>query len=266
MKKCILILFAFIGMNAVYGEGVRPVIEETKATSAKLSPLNMGFVRVNADGVNIRKSPNVKAPRLGYFYCSECEDTDYENPQLWEDDPEGQKPFTPFHPEKGTIYPYPKNKTTVDGWQPLVDGQYISAKFVDEIPHEPFSVNSFIDESDIRMIKQGKYAGLCIYMTEDGMDEGFLHFGKIDDAGIIQFYGICGVPHHNSNIKGFQWIDDGFYYGSDYEKPYDWGYGPLDLSKLTTKDLDLLMSKVRPIEYFKMILVGFPDGKQFFFI
>ncbi len=77
-------------------------------SAIKLQPLNIGFVKVNSDGVNVRKTPNPKAPRLGYFYCAECEGSDYINPELWEDDPYGVKPFTPFHPDKGMIYFYNK--------------------------------------------------------------------------------------------------------------------------------------------------------------
>lgn len=250
-------------IHEIYNFDLTPVTL-SDVPNINLSPRDIGFVKINADGVNIRKQPNSKAPRLGYFYCSECEDTDYENPELWEDDPEGKKPFTPFHPVKGSIYWYPKLKSIIDGWHPLNEDQYVSAKFVEEVIPEPITMSTDFDRYDLYIVKQGKHAGLCIYMIEDGMDEGSLHFGKIDDAGIIQFYGMSGVPHHNSGIKGFQWLDDGFYYGSDYEMPYQWGYGPLNLRKLTTKDIDLLLSKSKPVARINMILVGFPEGAVFF--
>ena len=254
-----------LGIHELYNFDLTPVTL-SDVPNVNLSRRNIGFVRINADGVNIRKAPNAKAPRLGYFYCSQCEGTDYENPQLWEDDPEGEKPFTPFHPEKGSVYWYPKSKSIIDGWHPLYEDQYVSAKFVEDVTPEPITMSRDFDRDDIYIIKQGKHAGLCIYMIEDGMDEGILYFGRIDDAGIIQFYGTCGVPHHHSGIKGLQWIDDGFYYGSDYEKPYEWGYGPLDLKKLTTKDIDLLLSKSKPVLRINMILVGFPGEEEFFYL
>ncbi len=257
-------------IRGLYNFDLSPVTLST-LSNVNLSPLDLGFVRINADGVNIRKAPNAKAPRLGYFYCAECEETDYENPQLWEDDPDGRKPFTPFHPEKGTIYSYPKNQSIIDGWHPLHDSQYVSTKFVDEIIPKPINLNSNIEDDHLCLIKQGKYAGLCIYMTEDGMDEvGMLHFGKIDDGGMIQFYGTCLTPRCQDGINGLKWDEeyDSFYYGKNYEnKNITYCFPqPLDLRKLTTADIDLLMSKAKPLEHISMILVDFPDGKQFFFL
>ncbi len=241
-------------------------------SAIKLQPLNIGFVKVNSDGVNVRKTPNPKAPRLGYFYCAECEGSDYINPELWEDDPYGVKPFTPFHPDKGMIYFYNKTARIEDGWHPIENDKYISEKFVDEIIPEKITSLNLRNGEFTHFVNQGKYVGLYMYMTEDGMDEeGQIHFGKIDDNGIIQFYAACITPRYNENVKGLQWDDDlnSFWYGPNYENK---GFSswecyplPLDLKKLTTADIDLLMSKAKPLEGRTMIYVKFPNEESFFY-
>lgn len=237
----------------------------------QISPLGLEFVKVNTDGVNIRKYPDTKAPRWGYFYCVECEDTDRENPPCWEDDPEGHKPFTPFHPEAGKIYPF-SSLSSAEGWQPVICGYepegngYISSKFVDKVisipitPDYKFSNNGL--PNDISTIDKGKYKGLWTYF-ESAMEGDYIYIGKIVD-GIIVFYGSCPAPYYNSEVKGLVKTEYGLDFGPDLAKVNSWGGMDFKIDACSDAQLDLLFSLATVNTFFTHILVAFPETEYIF--
>lgn len=255
-----------IDVNSYYSLDLKPIYLPAPEY-VKLSLPNIGFVKVNTDGVNIRREPSAKAPRLVRYKYSDWESAiDNDSFLAWEDKSRRQQ-FSPYHPVKDEILYYNKSAYSSPGWHPVMNEGYVSAKYVDEVTPEKITVDRRISEElkdDIRFIENGKYAGLCLYMYHDDFTEmgNTIFFGKIVD-GIVVFYGSCFAPSldFNENFKGLKKEDGTLYFGGDYKLPDDYS---IDLCKLTSADIDLLMKEAVPMEYVTDILVGFP-GKEMLF-
>lgn len=139
-------------------------------SQVRIAPLALGFLKMNTTGVNIRRRPSTSAPRLGYFRCRECEETDMLNTLRWENE-KGEPPFEPYHPETDDIFAYPLSATAPAGWQAVDNGNaenyigYVADKLVTRLTVEPISADKPLSgdlRNQILTFRSGKYAGLWV--------------------------------------------------------------------------------------------------------
>ena len=243
---------------------------------AKIEEPKIGFTRITADGVNVRKSTDSKSPRAGYWRCRECEQSDMANPLSWENQ-KGTPPFTPYHPDKNEIYTYSTESEYPSDWQPLnihIDFErsvgYVAKQFTEEVQPRPFSenvplLNKWL-QSNILICRDGKYTGLWIYFEPMGMDnDARFHLGKLVNGKVV-FYGTIECPIFSHSVKGIEMVDGELCYGMSKSKKDEDGNIDFDITKLTDDEFDLLYATAVPKDSdSKFVLVGFSDHEEIFY-
>lgn len=200
------------------------------------------FVEITKDGVNIRKQPNTKSPRLIAFYdpSEECLDCPAEHRWTTRQVKAGEGENAS---SKGMVMPL--TGESGDWYQvhlgsiELFEYGYISKKFCKLINRKPLELpigfNGNIDPNDhlcIYMIESGKYKGLCIVDEADAFNgESYIRLG-------VYYNGMCIFPYeipyeHDSRTH----IQDGTLYAPES------ALSKFSISTSTTL-LDLLMQNL----------------------
>lgn len=191
----------------------------------KIDNPDLGFVKITADGVNVRQMPNAKSPKL-----LREEQEFYVGMLTWEDEKEKGVTYVPCHPAKGDIIPYYTSLTHPVDWQPVIMDNYkqgyVSSRFTapvevgkivprmtrpevipeDELYGHQFSASEIIDRST-RYIDNGKYKGLWINIEFPGMEEeGGIFFGK-QIGDVVVYYSYSPLPSYDENVFGVKKTD-----------------------------------------------------------
>ncbi len=230
----------------------------------KVEPVAVKFVKVTADGVNVRKEPDTKSSRLGItaYYGSEDDDNaEY----AWEDE---ERIIKPYHPHKSTIL-------ISGGWETegfvnvKVMGKdgFISSRFVSDIIPAPLQSFLVVPYSDWKAheVKDGKYKGLWMYSMGQHHP---IYFGKKTGNQIV-FFGIFFEGFvYEENAPGLMKSEkyrNGEYicFGKNRAwYPDETEFGIPDVAKFTDEDIDFLYRYVKPLER-EFFLVNL-DGKDMF--
>ena len=239
----------------------------------KIEDPGIGFVKITGDGVNVRKYPDAKSPRL----VRESQEF-YAGIRSWDDEKEKGVSYEPCHPLKGALLPYYTSGTYPDDWQSVIiepdysNGAtqgYVSSRFTCPVEIEPIIPKSACPaiipkdkrynydfkptemvERETRYIDKGKYEGLWINVLEPGMDEdGAIYFGK-KVGDVIVFYAESEYPDYDDKVSGILKTENDLIYGKDKSgNIYGDEYGQqFDIFKLDEKDIETIYSSATPFE------------------
>lgn len=223
------------------------------------------YVKVTADGVNIRRAPTPNAPKLGYWRCLECEGSDAENPLAWENERKNETPpFTTWHPEKGyrfkvSDYAIPSEEwcgVDVDvKWQS--DIAYISSKFVEDDPVLQIKVDEPLSDewlqNRVMTVRDGKYKGMWVYCQDEGMDQArMILVGKIVNKEVVFYAYISNLVFDDFRdiVKTVKLEGDDIVIGKERLKEDEWGNYSIDLSKFTEPEFDMIFKKAKMTDPF----------------
>ena len=235
----------------------------------------LGFVKITADGVNVRQMPDAKSPKL----LREKQEF-YEGIMTWEDEKEKGVTYVPCHPAKGDVLPYYISGNITADWQPVIIGPdysngakrgYVSSRFTTPvemgkivprmtrpaaIPRDKMFEHEFTSSEIIvrstRYIDNGKYKGLWINIEFPGMEEeGGIFFGK-QIGDIVVYYSYSPLPSYNENILGIKKTENGLSFGEDLSAGDSYGFAmvnDIDIFKLDENGIESIYSTAIPFEW-----------------
>ncbi|GEM_PF-3587449 len=234
----------------------------------KIDNPDLGFVKITADGVNVRQLPDAKSPKL----LQEKQEY-YEGMLTWEDEKETGFVYIPCHPSKGDILPYHASLTHPEDWQPVIIDNYkqgyVSSRFTtpvgmgkivprmtrpaaipeDELFGHEFTSSEIIVRST-RYIDNGKYKGLWINIEFPGMEEdGGIFFGK-QIGDVVVYYSYSPLPSYDENVFGVKKTEDGLSFGENLLAGDIYGFtmgNDIDIYKLDEKGIETIYSTAIPL-------------------
>ena len=173
------------------------------------------FVEITKDGVNIRKQPDTKSPRLVAFYdpSEECLDCPAEHRWTTRQVKAGEGKNAS---SKGMVMPltgesgdwYQMFIGDINGYY-LCEPGYVSKQFCNIVNKKPLRLP--FDKSDeyttfnIFMVESGKYKGLCVAIENDGFYDPTLRLGVYYDGMCIFPY---SITYWESDENKRAYIDD----------------------------------------------------------
>lgn len=241
----------------------------------KINNPGLGFVKITADGVNVRQMPDAKSPKL----LQEKQEY-YEGTLTWEDEKKKGFIYIPCHPSKGEILPYYTSETHPNDWQPVIivpdysNGAirgYVSSRFTtpvemgkvvprmtrpaaipeDELFGHEFTSSEIIVPST-RYIDNGKYKGLWINIEFPGMDEeGGIFFGK-QIGDVVVYYSYSPLPSYDENVFGVKKTENGLSFGKNLLAGDTYGFtmgNDIDIYKLDENGIETIYSTAIPLEW-----------------
>lgn len=233
-------------INAIYTLGMKKG-SYPPPSKIKVDSVAYKFVEVLADGVNIRKEPNAKSPKLGITGYYDYEMADDDNAEYaWENE---EKTIKTYHPRKGSILE--SGGYVTEGFVPVrVVGKYgfISSEFVNDLEPEslqpPFKAP--YEYEKIHCVEEGKYKGLYMYSLGEWAP---IYFGKKADNQIV-FFGVLSQGFtYDENETEMVESQYGFTFGKNRAMfPEGSDRGIPDVEKFTEKDLDFLYPYVSPVD------------------
>lgn len=228
------------------------------------------FVKITADGVNVRQMPDAKSPKL----LREKQEY-YEGALAWEDEKETGFIYIPCHPSKGDILPYYASLTHPEDWQPVIMDNYkqgyVSSRFTTPvemgkiipsmtrpaaIPREKMFEHEFTSSEIIvrstRYIDNGKYKGLWINIEFPGMEEeGGIFFGK-QIGDVVVYYSYSPLPSYDKNVFGVKKTENGLSFGEDLSAGDSYGFAmgnDIDIFKLDENGIETIYSTAIPLDW-----------------
>lgn len=235
----------------------------------KIDNPDLGFVKITADGVNVRQMPDAKSPKL----LREKQEF-YDGIMTWEDEKEKGVTYVPCHPAKGDILPYYASLTHPEDWQPVIMDNYkqgyVSSRFTtpvemgkivprmtrpavipeDELYGYEFTSSEIIVRST-RYIDNGKYKGLWINIEFPGMEEeGGIFFGK-QIGDVVVYYSYSPLPSYDKNVFGVKKTENGLSFGEDLSAGDSYGFAmgnDIDIFKLDENGIESIYSTAIPFE------------------
>ena len=156
------------------------------------------FVEITKDGVNIRKQPDTKSPRLVAFYdpSEECLDCPAEHRWTTRQVKAGEGKNAS---SKGMVMPltgesgdwYQMFIGNINGYY-LCEPGYVSKQFCNIVNKKalrlPFDKSDEYTTFNIFMVESGKYKGLCVAIENDGFYDPTLRLG-------VYYDGMCIFPY-----------------------------------------------------------------------
>lgn len=208
------------------------------------------IIVLNADGVNLRKSPSITAPKL----MGEEDDMGEYNDVFWSNQYKGGESIT-FMKD----YPLIVLRETEDWYGvPYMNRYqhhivYVSKKFANEIQPQPVTPE-FMQSQNKLVVTKGRYRG---YFAVDVADEGDIQycFGRIVNGMAVCNHTVtCGIEVGDNALKRikFEGFDGTSFpsikFGSDVCRAFDAVTIP-DFTKLTDNEMNTIIKKTKTLPF-----------------